>query len=54
MVRAMKFNPGDKVVRSGHEGVVICEYLPDMYEVRLSSGVVVVPGCELTVTQQSD
>lgn len=50
----MKFNPGDKVVRSGYEGVVVGEYLPDMYEVRLSSGVVVAPGSELTATQLPD
>lgn len=54
MVHAMRFNPGDKVMRSGYEGVVIRENLADMYEVRLSSGVVVTPSCELTATQQPD
>lgn len=42
-----KFNVGDKVLRSGYHGVVIAEYLPEMYEVRLARGVVVVPGDEL-------
>ncbi|SHT53137.1 Uncharacterised protein [Mycobacteroides abscessus subsp. abscessus] len=45
---ASKFNPGDAVWRSGYPGVVITEYMPGMYEVRLGSGTVVVPGDELT------
>lgn len=42
-----KFNDGDKVWRSGYPGVIAGEYLPNMYEVRLGSGTVVVPGDEL-------
>ena len=42
-----KFQRGDQVVKSGHLGVVQGEYLPGMYEVRLGSGEVVVPGSEL-------
>ena len=44
-----KLAVGTRVTRSGYAGVVICEYLPDMYEVRLASGVVVVPREELKV-----
>ncbi|BBY53999.1 hypothetical protein H7J07_05195 [Mycobacterium koreense] len=42
------FAAGDKVTRAGYDGVVIGEYLPGMYEVRLASGDVVVPAEELT------
>lgn len=42
------FKDGDKVTKSGYAGVVLREYLPGMYEVRLASGVVVVPAEELT------
>ncbi len=38
---------GDKVTRAGFDGVVIGEYLPGMFEVRLGRGVVVVPDYEL-------
>lgn len=47
------FKDGDRVTRSGYEGTVICEYLPGMYEVRLSSGVVVVPGSELSLASSA-
>ena len=40
--------PGTEVIKSGYPGVVLCEYLPGMYEVRLASGVVVVPIEELS------
>lgn len=43
-----KYAPGDKVIANGYEGTVTGEYLPDMYEVRLSAGDVVIPACELT------
>lgn len=41
------YNVGDRVIKSGYEGVVTSEYLPGMYEVRLASGGVVVPACDL-------
>ncbi|WP_165588981.1 hypothetical protein [Mycolicibacterium conceptionense] len=43
-----RFEVGDQVTKSGFDGVVIDEYEPGMYEVRLASGTVVVPGRELT------
>lgn len=47
---AAKFAEG-QAVETGHNppyrGVVVCEYLPGMYEVRLGSGVVVKPASEL-------
>lgn len=42
------YSVGDKVNKSGYDGVVLGEYLPGMYEVRLASGDVVVPAEELT------
>ena len=44
-----KLTPGTQVIRSGYDGTVVREYLPDMYEVRLASGVVVVPADELQI-----
>lgn len=47
MSTARKFVVGDHVSRSGYHGVVAAEYAPDVYEVRLIRGTVVVPGAEL-------
>lgn len=47
------YDAGDKVTKSGYPGVVLREYLPGMYEVRLASGVVVVPAEELTPAPSS-
>lgn len=44
-----KLQPGTKVLKSGYEGSIIREYMDGMYEVRLRSGVVVVPVSELTL-----
>lgn len=47
------YKAGDQVTKSGYAGVVLSEYLPGMYEVRLASGVVVVPAEELTPASSS-
>lgn len=39
----MKYEFGDKVIVHSFEGYILKEYLPDMYEVRLQSGDIVVP-----------
>lgn len=52
-----KLTPGTRVLKGSqgqYEGVVLCEYLPDVYEVRITSngrrvGDIVVPRHELTV-----
>lgn len=43
-----RFQAGDQVTKSGFDGVVIDEYEPGTYEVRLDRGTVVVPARELT------
>lgn len=40
---------GTKVKARGYEGVIVREYMEGMYEVKLQSGVVVIPPCEFEV-----
>lgn len=42
-----KYHYGDKVSVHGYPGYVVREYLPGMYEVRLRSGLIVVPDNEI-------
>jgi hypothetical protein len=45
----LKFYVGQDVTirREAYPGVIVREYLPDMYEVRIRSGVVVLPADEI-------
>lgn len=48
MTENIKYNAGDRVIASGYEGVIVREYMPDYYEVRLPGGVGLRPAQELT------
>lgn len=50
-ISKMVLETGMKVIANGHIGTLKTEYLPNMWEVRLDRGEIVLPASEIEVVQ---